>query len=85
MTPLEKAATAMRDAAIAYCDERRGQPDVDIPDDILAAAAIRAFLEAAAEDFTLIAHVGHEIYKARASWEPQGLAAILALKETING
>lgn len=85
MTPLEKAATAMRDAAIAYCDERRGKPDVDIPDDFLAAAAITAFLEAAAEDAGARVALQAAFYDNHSDTIAASRAAILALKETING
>ena len=86
MTPLEKAASAMRDAAIAYCDERRGMPDVDIPDAFLAAAAIRAFLEAAAEDEETAHRVADAHIDAFETLdrENMGQAAILALKEAVN-
>lgn len=88
MTPLEKAAR------VAYGLPNRVRTfHTDYGPDLSehasdAAAIIRAFLEAAAEDGEIAGDVGVAIdsaYLGDEGPDGAGKAAILALKETING
>ena len=88
MTPLEKAAAAVERDGMAFLDglKSHGASWVDVPNEVFAKAAIRAFLEAAAEDEAARIEISRAM-AAVTSYGPSDLAkaAILALKETING
>ncbi len=88
MTPLEKATLVGSERFDGEVDGLRAYAEFDADD---ARAIIRAFLEAAAEDERVLSNVLDAIdYELHVSLSKEEIgnankAAILALKETING